>query len=575
MHGVRNLHHGRFGHQGNHVTGGSYAERFRDEVTLDLDGFDHAWCTSSLDRLRHRARTATGVDAHWTAVGIVHLERMQTEWLAAQTEPTTADDVTVKVAAARAAAAGDPDRFTVKDADGWDVPTADGLAAEAAVTAAGAAVHARALTLLDTDALADVGRSKIVADQLRKLGIQVDGPVEDRDSYVALLNGRTAELTAARDRFTATPTAENRWTRSDIVEHNKVAKAVAYEVSRVRHGECAWDLAESKVWSDAYVAALSEQRELGMPGGLPIRSDLPPSTLHNPKARTRFTSDQTAINKLNRAAQVLPRDWLEAQQTGARLVAKSTSSRAHYSEGSIEFTSYSTDVEAFYTASAAAAADDHPEAWVRVQYGTTQVLRPDGHYVQTTAGDLMRPPPHYPAPAATDPAALRSAGWQPAEVVRRQVRRQARVTEEAGWLTVDASPSALGSGVDTALHELQHRIDKRVPRLNRLAVVHRARRTMTGGRHDPLEGYDTKGKGWPSPPTHRSLAALSSLGSEWVRSDGFAERYAGKVYPDHFHATEINSLGVEAVLAGSRGGFRGHKADDEHRNFILGLLASC
>ncbi|WP_461171964.1 hypothetical protein M1D93_13120 [Arthrobacter sp. Z1-9] len=63
--------------------------------------------------------------------------------------------------------------------------------------------------------------------------------------------------------------------------------------------------------------------------------------------------------------------------------------------------------------------------------------------------------------------------------------------------------------------------------------------------------------------------------SEMARHDYFAATYIGKHYA-HGH-TEILSMGMESIFAGTDGGLIGvnaYDADPEMRDFILGTLAT-
>lgn len=71
------------------------------------------------------------------------------------------------------------------------------------------------------------------------------------------------------------------------------------------------------------------------------------------------------------------------------------------------------------------------------------------------------------------------------------------------------------------------------------------------------------------------LVRLYAGTNELARPDHFASAYMGKHY-DHGH-TEILSMGMESLFAGTHGGLIGvnaHDADPEMRNFILGTLAT-
>lgn len=149
-------------------------------------------------------------------------------------------------------------------------------------------------------------------------------------------------------------------------------------------------------------------------------------------------------------------------------------------------------------------------------------------------------------------------------------------------LTIDKrDEGCLGPGVSTAMHEYGHRAERIQPRVNDLAQAHLARRTATsdGSQRHGLEPYlVTKRDARAGPPQNMwQYENLTGKNSEWVRSDDFAERYTGKQNSSRDDSSEVFSTGMEGVFAGRFGGLRGAgrwKEDREHRDFILGTLAS-
>lgn len=148
-------------------------------------------------------------------------------------------------------------------------------------------------------------------------------------------------------------------------------------------------------------------------------------------------------------------------------------------------------------------------------------------------------------------------------------------------LTIDKKDGGcLGPGVSTALHEYGHRVERVQPRVNDLAQTHLARRTMNddGERHE-LEPYLVSNARLRSGPSRDmwSYERNDAGKSEWVRSDDFAERYMGKQNSSKETSSEVFTTGMEGVFAGRFGGLRGTgrwKEDREHRDFILGTLAT-
>lgn len=77
------------------------------------------------------------------------------------------------------------------------------------------------------------------------------------------------------------------------------------------------------------------------------------------------------------------------------------------------------------------------------------------------------------------------------------------------------------------------------------------------------------------PMLREKPAPIYGGSGEMARPDHFAEVYMGKEYPDGY--TEVLSMGMESLFAGSYGGLIGvnsHRADPEMRNFILGTLVT-
>ncbi len=116
--------------------------------------------------------------------------------------------------------------------------------------------------------------------------------------------------------------------------------------------------------------------------------------------------------------------------------------------------------------------------------------------------------------------------------------------------------------MSTMYHELAHRMECSVPQIALATNNFLERRTtLDNGRREPERGYGARGSG------------------ERVRPDHFADKYVGKTYRGA--ATEVFSVGTEALFSGRFGGLGAHNkesekysADPEHRNLILGLFAT-
>lgn len=128
-----------------------------------------------------------------------------------------------------------------------------------------------------------------------------------------------------------------------------------------------------------------------------------------------------------------------------------------------------------------------------------------------------------------------------------------------------------------ALHEVGHHFEYVYPEINQIARTHKAIRTMgnDGKLHEveAIPGFGT------SEAAARSAAPdrMDNWGGEgdWCRPGTFASPYTGK--ETHPWGSEVFSTGIEATIGGRFGALRGHggnKADPEHTNLILGILAT-
>jgi len=123
-------------------------------------------------------------------------------------------------------------------------------------------------------------------------------------------------------------------------------------------------------------------------------------------------------------------------------------------------------------------------------------------------------------------------------------------------------------GRGTAYHEMGHRMESVVSNgvIMRQSEAFLRRRTT-----DPTTG------------TREPLSAIyeSEVGNPFItevgRKDDFVNDYVGKEYASNEHR-EVFSVGIEAVFAGTMSALNGldgrTKKDDDHKGFILGLLAA-
>lgn len=395
------------------------------------------------------------------------------------------------------------ERLTQTNDDGWLVPTEYGLEAEAATRAAGAAIAARAEGIAESR----------MEEALKSDGAILEncpGGSSSREAYADYIATRAHALktsfeAAQRDYYQCTDREEATRIRekanATVPEVNKLAT----ENARIQQGDGAWDRAEAKVYSDAYLEALSEQRSMGLPDGKMIEVE--------------EKSQKATTKRLEKGLAYYPSDWLTR----------------------------------------------------------------DGSYETTfeTTGGIMGPQQHTERLPLRVTSTSKRAYY--ASVVEERAFRGNGGVERHRYseLTIDKrDEGCLGPGVSTAVHEYGHRAERIQPRVNDLAQAHLTRRTTTAdGQRHQLEPYLVgKRDARSGPPQNMwQYEHLTGKTSEWVRSDDFAQQYTGKQNSARDDSSEVFSTGMEGVFAGRFGGLRGAgnwKEDREHRDFILGTLAS-
>lgn len=247
------------------------------------------------------------------------------------------------------------------------------------------------------------------------------------------------------------------------------------------------------------------------------------------------TSSARAHTLIAQASQSFPDSWMEAASRGLPMVVKESSARAFYNSRSrlsineINEFDYSDD-------------PSEEQSWrTRKEMPATPDKNPHDRVAELG----------YPRGTAK---------WVPVRDEDKRWRWKLRLTDNRtqilSEMRVPNSKSSPESSHRTSVHELSHRVEAHQPSLPVACIAFRERRTTSpdGTRH-PVERY-AKG--------------------EYVRPDDFVTSYVGKDYESSVH-TEVLSMGMESVFAGSRGslkGYFGHKPDPEHRNLILGLCAS-
>lgn len=142
-------------------------------------------------------------------------------------------------------------------------------------------------------------------------------------------------------------------------------------------------------------------------------------------------------------------------------------------------------------------------------------------------------------------------------VARRATMRGKVIVGSGAALTTDGS-------VQTSVHELAHRVEDKNPKIGIACKRFVAERTE-GLSYTRRKGY---GRG------------------ELQCEDSFVEPYVSKRYKNTANSSEVFSMGMEALVGGRFGGLIGegsmtsggsvetHREDREHRDLVLGLLAT-
>lgn len=299
-------------------------------------------------------------------------------------------------------------------------------------------------------------------------------------------------------------------------------------------------------------------------------------------------SNKEAVNALKAAESLYPSAWIEASNNRPAFIAKKTSRRAHYSDGSFQKSYKVVEVKNFTY---------KPEGWEPDPSNMHEV----GSWHKTDEyGKWVDPDTGIEYSSHTEPGEVawvytpveyyrswnneeqltkpHGNGWQKAVHKETRYNYDTKQREEVGMRTYWYRPvkrrklveakiqpeiTVSGSGqsaVNTALHEFAHRVeasDSVGMHIKTLEETFLKRRTTDadGRRHDLVKLY----------PRTR----------EFARPDDFVSAYMGKVYDMGYR--EVLSTGAEAVFGNNYGGLAGlndNKSDRDMKNFIVGLWAS-
>lgn len=488
--------------------------------------------------------------------------------------------------------------------DGWEYATEAGLEMEQAVREAGAAISSRA-DVLGAQRLAQVGQS----EEMRALRPEGFSSAEE---YSAFISESKAEVTSEWNRERAIyqkmnsevaddqerlahgeasqlgfPREAEREQYDKVAELRQRGRALEIEEGRISMGEGAYDLAVAKVRSDSAREALAEQRSMG-----PVNGSIP----------THPTSNKKAVARVEAALEYYPTDWIDTEQGYT----------THYTTSGIFEADYYEDIPLVVrdakTRTRTTMFGDKQKYFERAYYSHAR-----GHEVVTIDRDSEeRRDVAHSTKMPKDSRLLReywetkmSRGWvevdhdeSDEQATQRGLRdgymrkrkeiavkgRKEKSRIIAAELVVSGEKEGcVDAGVSTAIHEYGHRQERINPRVNDLMHTFVARRTTdpeTNLRH-PLTGYaPTRGrKGFANPPTdswdYEQRGHQLGKDAEFVREDGFVDHYVGKQTSKD--SSEVFSMGMEGVFAGRYGGLvgrAGHRADHEHRDLILGTLAT-
>jgi hypothetical protein len=380
------------------------------------------------------------------------------------------------------------------------------------------------------------GKQKEIDKLTKELG---DARQAQTDAVLALRNagGTREEMSAERSRHsegimglqTALMNA-----RGDI---GYVSAKVTY--TAIHNGQDQQTKADLRRLSDGYAQALAEVRDIGgMDLGLHAKS----------------TKESQRV--FNEAAQIFPKNWIEASNARSAPIAKVQASRAHYMDSKLHSTkkkmpvSYITKVDAGKVPEDSMYYTHEPVP----EMGEGYFRRFSWETTATYNGDIGKP---------------RGTGWERYETNENGTTRWRRQRHRMEMVSSEAAPEiktskkipvmeGRGEAFATSAHELSHRFEYSVPGIMSMEQDFLVRRTTTNGERDKLASLGPGMKG------------------ESARPDSFANAYMGKEY-GHSGAREVLSCGTEALFAGRYGGLVGvgaHKPDHDMRNFILGVFAT-
>lgn len=411
------------------------------------------------------------------------------------------------------------------DAVTVSTPTAAGLAAEAKVREVGAMIAAAAvdrITAAETAIRADMlaaGYPRGVDDYIAQLEADKARVEADIDAAVADLGGPTGYLAFYRSEKLPDNqddhSVERERLRAAAARRNAGIRQRADIVERLaaaKAGQDPWSTRLAAAPAEAYRAVLADLRPMGPPGEGVV---------------TAVGSQKTKTKTLTAAVDNYPTDMIRrSNDHPIPLFVRHAPHRAHYAHGRVIRLK---GVKQPFERTAILGEDEPiPAGW-----------NWDGNIHEQPLED--------------------GSTWRYRQVTTTEMR-PTTVVMRAGELTVNTEQ--VGNrppGFRTATHEFAHRVEYTSPHVVDLELAFLHRRTTN-----------------PATGEREAFVSLYGTSQEQAQPDDFATAYVGKTY-GAARAREVFSVGMESIFSGSYGGLEGrggYKADLDHRNLVLGILAT-
>lgn len=489
------------------------------------------------DSERRRARQRAAYAARQATTAATTPTNSDLDALPEPGEPPTAGEVAERIAHARNAIQ-QADAMVTRGDHGWSRPTNSGLAAERDVRNAGQVLAARAEHLAQPD-----------LDRVRQRW--ADDGVTDEASYRDYLQRQLADAqvrqSVALDGLEAGQAIPPPQLRAYRAAERDITR-IEREQALAAKGDSQFGAELHRARGRGYRAALAEQRSMGPGDSIEVHPQ----------------SDANAVKSLVGAVQFYPSEWVDQGTRARSLHVLGTRDRSEYaSRVTFDYWRESSEMQERLVADVPDDGEVMDERVPAIDLGSSFFEVKDEEYARSNGQEVVY------ATKVRVPVAVKSLEVE--EVSRMKVRRK---RERVG---------CLGRGESAALHEyghhMMHTLGEHAQGLEQVFV---ARRTTENGQRTPLTGYYKQADNQAPASSQDLTQTRSALRTqkerteyEWVRADGFVDPYVGKEYGYESHA-EVFTMGVEGIFAGKRGGLigeQGFKADLEHRDLVLGMLA--